>query len=65
MATIANEDRLNEVERYRWDRFRIVNSGAKKYYIKCTETGIGQHFEACAKFFLKTKRKDITDYDCW
>ena len=60
-----DESALNETERYRLDRFRISNPGARKYFITATQTGIANHFVASARFWLRTIKEDITDYDSW
>lgn len=61
----ASESELNERERYLWDQFRVRWIGAKRYFIKRSETGIAPIFTAHAVFLVRTRTEDITDYNSW
>jgi len=61
----ASESELSERERYLWDQFRVRWTGARRYYIKRSETGIAPTFTAHAVFLIRTRTEDITDYDSW
>ena len=62
---VVSESDLNGLERYNFDVFRLLHIRAKRFELRRFETGIAPHFEAVAKYWLKTKTADITDYSGW
>ena len=63
--SIVSDGDLNASERFKYDKFRLKHKRARHFEIRRTQTGIAPHFKVVAKYWLKTKTADITDYSSW